>query len=858
MRWIFTCLLLLVSAATASAEELRTLIVQNCLDCHDNETHKADLSLESLGDAVTAENASVWLRVLEQIERRNMPPADEAQPSEEARHQAVLELEEKLAAHARTLPDPKTAVLRRLNRTEYRYTIRDLLRLNVSGFDPTREFPDDNRLHGFASNGEKLVTSSFLLRQYLEAAEQSISRAVHFESRPDAQHWELMPPFDRTTRGFIVGETSYFRDVLKQPQPYQSLHERMRDLPKMGYHPIDDLRAGMPVSGWYTIRIQAEAKFRHAELDPKKMNFPSLWNPKEPLRLALSTATLEGIDPENKEALDYAATHLQSGQRELAVWDLPDDQTVWLECRAWLERGQFPRLGFPNGPSDSNNRLLNYFLDNKEHLLTPEQVENLKKDMGRAGHWNVYMWFQSPRILVSKVEVDGPHNDVWPPESHHAIFGDEPYRGERAPDVLRNFATRAWRRPATAEQIAPIVDLVKRNESAGRPPEAAIQDGLVAILCTPEFLYREEAGPVLSGNEIASRLSYFLWSSMPDDRLLQLAETAELCRPETLRQQAERMLDDPRADAFIDEFLNGWLALRKLGTMAPDVHKFSVYYDEDLEAAMRIETRLFFRQLLYTGGSLDRLIDSDYTFLNCELAKLYGIDPELVVAAQGQAVEGLRPPDLLPDGEGNAPSLAFAPVKLTDPRRGGLLGQASVLTLTANGVDTSPVIRGVWILENLLGAPPAPPPPNVPALEPDIRGAKTIREQLQKHRESETCASCHRQIDPPGFALESFDPIGRWRTHYSLGNANPPIDPSGRFGSAEFQDVRSFKAELLKRHEQFARCFVEKLLVFALGRELTVADRPQIRHIVEHAAADGYRVRDLVLGCIESELFARK
>jgi hypothetical protein len=363
---------------------------------------------------------------------------------------------------------------------------------------------------------------------------------------------------------------------------------------------------------------------------------------------------------------------------------------------------------------------------------------------------------------------------------------------------------------------------------------------------------------VLSGYETASRLSYFLWSTMPDDRLTQLAEAGELSKPEVLRQQAERMLDDPRSDAFVDEFLNGWLALRKLGTMAPDVHKFSVYYDDDLEPAMKTETRLFFRQILRTNGPLDRFLDSDYAFLNCELARLYGIDPQLVVAAQGQPVEGLQPNELVPDGEGNAPSMAFARIKLTDARRGGVLGQASVLTLTANGVDTSPVIRGVWLLENILGAPPAPPPPNVPAIEPDIRGAKTIREQLEKHRENEACATCHRQIDPPGFALETFDPIGRWRGHYPLGDKHPPIDSSGRFGSTEFQDVRSFKAALLSRRDQCARCFVEKLLVFALGRELTVADRPQIRQIVEGTAADGYRVRDLVLACVTSELFTGK
>jgi hypothetical protein len=212
----------------------------------------------------------------------------------------------------------------------------------------------------------------------------------------------------------------------------------------------------------------------------------------------------------------------------------------------------------------------------------------------------------------------------------------------------------------------------------------------------------------------------------------------------------------------------------------------------------------------------------------------------------------------VPDSEGHAPSLGFARVKLTDPRRGGLLGQASVLTLTANGVDTSPVIRGVWILENILGAPPAPPPPDVPTIEPDIRGAKTIRDQLEKHRENATCRSCHRQIDPPGFALESFDAIGRWRGHYQKGSAVVPVDASGQFGATKFADVSGFKKALLERREQFARCLVEKLLIHALGRELEVTDRPYIRQIVETAATDGYRLRDLVLLCAESEIFRRK
>ncbi len=851
-------ILVAAGVATAQAGDLKEFVSAHCLDCHDNATRKGKLSLEALGPEISATNAKEWLKALEQIERRTMPPADEDQPTPAERHAAEVALESKLVAFAQTQPERPTAVLRRLNRVEYRDTVRDLLQLNLGSFDPTREFPDDNRVHGFASNGEKLVTSSFLLRQYLEAADQAIARAVHFEPKPEMQRWDLLPPFDRTTRGFIGSESTWFAKVAKQPQPYQTLHECMSGTPKGGYHPVDALRQGVPVSGWYTIRIRAEAKFRRADLDPAKFHFPPGCDQDEPIRLSLFTGTLEGIDPENKEIVDYAATHQQLGERHLATWDLPDDQPIWLECRVWLDRGYFPRLGYPNGPTDSNNRITQYFRENRYTLLGKDQLARFEEDALRGDNSNIPMWFESPRILVSKIEVEGPHNDVWPPASHRAIFGDQPYRSTAAEDVLRSLATRAWRRPATAEEVAPLVQLVRAEEKSGRTPEAAIQQGLKGVLCSPEFLYREEKGSTLSGYEIASRLSYFLWSSMPDDKLMQRAAAGELNKPEVLREEAERLLADDRSDAFIDEFLNGWLALRKLGTMAPDVNKFSVYYRDDLEPAMRTETRLFFRQLLRSNGSIDRFLDSDYAFINRGLAKLYGFDPKVVADAAGQAVEGLRPEDLVPDSDGRAPSLGFSRVKLSDPRRGGLLGQASVLTLTANGVDTSPVIRGVWILENILGAPPAPPPPDVPTIEPDIRGAKTIRDQLEKHRASATCRSCHRQIDPPGFALENFDAIGRWRGHYQKDKVAVPVDASGQFGATEFKDVSGFKKALLENRDQFARCLVEKLLIHALGRELVVTDRPFVRQIVEASAARDYRLRDLVLLCAESEIFRRK
>jgi hypothetical protein len=379
-----------------------------------------------------------------------------------------------------------------------------------------------------------------------------------------------------------------------------------------------------------------------------------------------------------------------------------------------------------------------------------------------------------------------------------------------------------------------------------------------AVLCAPEFLYREERAAQLDGHEIASRLSYFLWSSLPDEPLMSRAVSGDLARPEVRRKEAERMLADARADTFVSEFLDGWLAMRKLGSMKPQGGGFSIYYDDNLEPAMRTETRVFFKRLLQTNGPIADLLDSDYTFINRGLAKLYGIDWRTVEGDLGKPVEGLTRDDLQPDGAGDSPSQGFARVTLTDKRRGGLLGQASILTLTANGVDTSPVIRGTWLLENILGAPPSPPPPNVPVIEPDIRGATTLRQRLEKHRENAACATCHQHIDPPGFALESFDAIGRWRGHYLVNDKALPVDPSGEFGAEKFKDVIGFKEALRQRQPQFAYCLVEKLLVHALGRDLTAADRPAIRRIVEQAAAGGYRLRDLVLLCCEGELITRK
>ena len=384
------------------------------------------------------------------------------------------------------------------------------------------------------------------------------------------------------------------------------------------------------------------------------------------------------------------------------------------------------------------------------------------------------------------------------------------------------------------DELKVLVDLVRQRHARGDPEPAAIKAGLKAALCSPSFLYLQEKEGELDNYALASRLSYFLWSCMPDDALLALAAQGDLRQPAVLEAQARRMLADPKADMFIRQFTARWLQLYKIGSMPPDADAFRDYYVDGLEESMKQETRLFFRSVLEDNLPIQSFLDADFTYVNGGLARLYHIP----------GIKGSQ----------------FQKVTLTDARRGGLLGQASVLTASANGIDTSPVIRGIWVLENILGTPPNPPPPDVKPLEPDIRGATTIRDQLQKHREIPACAGCHAKIDPLGFALENFDPIGGWRDTYGRGRTTAlPVDASGQLPDGrEFADVTGLKKILLARQDQFARCLTEKLLVYATGRSLEPSDRQDITCILDETKAKGSGLRDLILALVQSPPFRSK
>jgi hypothetical protein len=437
--------------------------------------------------------------------------------------------------------------------------------------------------------------------------------------------------------------------------------------------------------------------------------------------------------------------------------------------------------------------------------------------------------YRGPKLRIWEIQVEGPHFETWPPRGHTLLYGDQSpadFHAESITRRLRSFARTAYRRPLDASELAPIESFVRAKLHAGLNPLAALQLGFQTILCSPGFLYLQEGEGLLSDHALASRLSYFLWSSMPDRELLEIAARNELRHSATLREQVDRMLADPKSDRFVRHFTRRWLDFDNIGVMPP-ASEFISYYRDNLESAMRGETETFFRHLLDNNRPPREFLSADYSFLNRELALHYG----------------------LPGIEGSQ----LRQVSLKETARGGLLGQGSFLTASANGVDTSPVVRGIYVLEKLLGFTPPPPPPDVPDIEPDIRGAKTVREQLKKHRALATCAECHRKIDPLGFALENFDAIGGWRTEYGK---NLPIDASGQLPNGQkFSDLRDLRALLVERHEQFSRCLTEKLLTYALGRKLAIGDRPSTDAILSDLQKDESGLHDLIRMIVQSDLF---
>ena len=841
MRAIVLLAALSLGAESAVAAELPAsvpvFVKRYCMKCHDADSEKGDRNFEPfLAQPGKTEHHELLKEILDQLNLGEMPPRKKnvAQPLNAERRQMVAVLADYLAA-VESSKVPTATVMRRLTRYEYNYTLRDLLGVDTIAADATRLFPADATSHGFPNFGPVQALSDVQLQHYMKAARTYLDRALVLgKKQPEVRRWTFNPK-DLIHEKKNVGTVRY-RVISPDGKHLDIGHGKPAE--NGPTYPKKFASQGVPVDGVYRIRVKAAAVGRKhpyaPELIPADLTQPlqmGLWHVPGPTYLAKRTT---------------------EGRVLVEVFDLADDKPQVYEAKAWMPAGSSPFVHWINGIGASK-RPLRKIIERyhpEAGRKTPYEVDRLKaaglpvpKD-ALVQKIRISDLYKGPRVRVFEIMLEGPLHDQWPPASHWGIVGNETDASKlNVEQVLLKFARKAFRRPVKPQEIAQYIDFFQSQTASGMAANEALKQVLTAILTSPRFLFLDEGGAKgakqLDDFQLATRLSYALWCSTPDERLLKLAAEGILNQPKTLKAETERLLRDPRSQAFVQRFADAWLRLDKIGSMPPGTKQFPVYFRDRLESAMKNETYHFVSHVLQRNRPLSEFIDARYSFLNGALARHYGVPGVL-----GEAFRKVQ----------------FA----AQTRRGGLLGHASVLTATANGVETSPVTRGVWVLESLLGTPPSPPPPDVPPIEPDTRGAITIREQLAKHRHVAACADCHAKIDPWGFALEFYDPIGGLRVHYPANKERGTgkgrrVDGSGQLPSGEqVNNEADLRKLLASRKTQLTRNLTHKLLLHATGRKPSYRDHHIINQIVEQSLAGGNGFRDLIHAVIASELFFRR
>ncbi|MBC8326154.1 MAG: DUF1592 domain-containing protein [Verrucomicrobia subdivision 3 bacterium] len=769
----------LTTRADGDAATHKEFFKTHCLKCHGPDKQKGDVRL----DRFEAIDPELWLRVSEQLSLREMPPEDEPQPSDPARAAFTALALSKAAKDKPT----RASGLRRLNKREYSNTLRDLLGLRNGTFDPAEYVYDDEIDHGFDTEAEQLVISNELLIEYMAAARKSLQYALFSPGATKPSPQTIQVPLHRVT-----GTSSRYINTAKNYAIGRSGGKAKL---------FDGSPSRVPAyPGRYQLTVTASAVDRKF--------YPIPFTPEQgPILMGF------GVMQEVSDSLSAQGTLHRT-------FELKDDKAQTFRFNSWIDRNHFPYLTFKNGSSKPITQIRSNI---RRKNLPPSALKQP---------------YRGPGIKITRFTIEGPFYDEWPPPSFRAT-----YDAETVPDLsqatereqlIMRFAKRAFRRPVTQAEIRPYLDFLEKEHRARHDWHEALIETLSAILSSIDFLYIHDAGnaATLSAHGLANRLSYFLWSSMPDAQLMALADSGELLKPAVLQKQVQRLLADPRAIEFSRSFADQWLALDTLGTMPPDVKnpQYRSYFRNNLEAAMKEETRAFFHHVLRENRSIADFIDSDYSFLNKSLAQLYDIP----FAGGAQLVRTPFPP--------NTP-------------RGGLLGHGSILTLTSNGVETSPVVRGHWVLAEMLGTPPPPAPKEVPALVPDLNGATTVREQLAKHRTNAACVECHRKMDPIGMSLEAYDPIGRLRVRYEN---KQPVTTYGTFKGTDIEGVQDLKRILLQDLRPFAYNLTVRLAEYAKGRQLDAADFVVVNKIVDQAADHRHPLRHLVEAIATGDLLRQR
>jgi len=817
------------AAETQDFKVLFPLIEAHCVECHDKDTAKGGLDLTKLPQDLNDKSLrDRWIRIHDRMENGEMPPKKEALAAEERAQMvrllggSILKVDrEEVAARGR-------GPIRRLNREEYQNNLRDLLQMPL--LDIKDILPEDREGHHFNKASETLDMSRVQLTAYLDAAETALREAMATQPGPaksdtyravGTRLFSSMSTFGNKEAMFFARGSSAAVIDPKQPKEETAKLDHDETLEMALFRSAHWPYFGYPkgfvakVPGEYRVRFSARAvkQLPGYKLSPADAPQPMTFRARKP-----SGPDVSGDVRATGGILDI--------QPEAGVYET----TVLLKEKETFE---YSPLGLP----------------------VP-----LAFNINGGGPTYRYPPFPpggQPGIAVQWLEVEGPlAPSSWPPHSHKVLFDEQPVGGtpseprEEAKRLLRRFAKIAVRDGIPEEEMALFEALVLRRLEKGDAFSEALLAGYKAILCSGHFLYVRE--PFQAGDHfaVASRLSYFLTNTRPDETLCALAQRGELRKRETLRREAERLIAGDRFERFINNFTAYWLNLRHVRRDDPDIRLYPEYrFDDYLVESMEMETHAFVSAMIRENLPSSVLVQSDFAFANDRLSRHYQIPP-----LSGSRVRKVSLP--------------------ADSPYGGLLTQAAILKVTANGTTTSPVVRGAWVMERLLGQPPPPPPPSVPAVEPDIRGATTIRDLLAAHTQNKSCAACHATFDPVGLALENFDIVGGWRARYrgmEKGDAvkgidraghdfaytlSVPVDASGKLlDGSGFESVRDLKVILAANPRQLGRNLLHQFTIYATGTPVRFSDRAEIEAILDSCAPRGFRVRDLLLGLIQSPVF---
>lgn len=828
----------LANSASADITEsaFRAVLRNHCVDCHGPETQENDLRLDTLPlKNLNANQVKIWQTAFKLVSAGEMPPDDDP---ELTTHDAasITKFLSTLVSRESVRLSPDEVVLRRLNKEQYRNSLRDLLGIDVTVENPAAGLPPDEVASGFDNIGSALTLSPLHVQAYLEAAEQAVSQwEAQADAKPNSFRFKIpSEPDEKQIRFNQTLQTDDYIDLFNSAWT----NRRFKTMVFPANKQVNKL---WPHAGRYRITVDVEA---------------------------INTDNRAGYDLIGQLKLDHEPDPAHTPQfgfflrrpsrsitpnidRRVATFEIPHGQRKTMSTEAWLPGGLYTlAINFDTGPRfELGQAAARLFADREGILEKPnkksfsnsedyataiaeydklkssrdEFVKTFRKSKDLELKQSVFDFAASsplPRLRFHSVIVEGPLPDSTAPtkEFFQQVQQDEQFLHQS----LRRFVSHAFRRPVSEDELAPYIAYAKATD---------YRSTVKALLCSPNFIYLREKPGALQPFALASRLSYFLWNSKPDNTLLRQAASGTLATRKTLQAEVNRMLADEKSASFVSRFLHQWLALANIKDM-PAAKSHVYYHDLFIDELMVEETNRFVRQMITSNAPVADIFHADYTFMNSALAKHYGRSD--VTGADFQRV-----------------SLK------SDSNRRGLLGQGAILTTSANGIDTSPVVRGIWVLDKLLGTPPSPPPDDVEVIEPDTRGTKTLREMYAAHRTDASCSRCHKKIDPLGFALENFDPIGRWRDEYD-GGTN--IESYGKLPNGErFDDIRGLR-QLLKddKVDLLARNLLTRLMICATGRKLSVADDAEIEELLIKHKATGYRLRDLIQAVVSSDTFLNK